>query len=236
MTENLVLIPGLLCDAVIWKHQADTLRARYDIRIPDLRRHSSIEDMAESVLAQTPARFSLAGHSMGARVAMEITRMAPERVDRLALLDTGIHPPREGEAARRQVLVDLGAGQGMRALADAWLPPMVAAGAFDRDPALRDELYAMVERMNSDIHRAQIAALLTRPDAGVGLAQICCPVLIGVGEADVWSPPQQHLEILEAVPHAAYVVFEGSGHMAPLEAPAAVTEALTDWMQTPLAR
>ena len=121
MAETLVLIPGLLCDAIIWKHQVAALGERYDILIPDLTRFASIEAMAASVLNKTSAQLSVAGHSMGARVAMEMARMAPERVERLALLDTGIHPMRAGEPEKRAHLVELGQREGMRAAADAWL-------------------------------------------------------------------------------------------------------------------
>jgi pimeloyl-ACP methyl ester carboxylesterase len=236
LAETLVLIPGLLCDAIIWKHQVAALGERYDILIPDLTRFASIEAMAASVLNKTSAQLSVAGHSMGARVAMEMARMAPERVERLALLDTGIHPMRAGEPEKRAHLVELGQREGMRAAADAWLPPMVAPGALDADPSLRSDLYAMVERMNPAIHQAQITALLTRPDARQVLPLLRCPVLVGVGELDAWSPPAQHLDIVDVVPQATYVVFAGSGHMAPLEAPEAVSQALSEWMLTPLSK
>jgi pimeloyl-ACP methyl ester carboxylesterase len=202
--------------------------------IPDLRHLDSIGAMARHVLAEAPASFSLAGHSMGARVALEMARLEGGRVERLALLDTGIHPVQPGEAQRRQVLIDLGETQGMAALADAWLPPMVEEGRFDRDPSLRMTLRAMVERMTPAVHRNHITALLGRPDPRPGLATIRCPVLVGVGRYDRWSPPSQHEDIVAALPGSPrFVIFEGSGHMAPLEAPEAVTQALLDWMATP---
>ncbi|MEG3168013.1 alpha/beta hydrolase [Sphingomonas sp. LB3N6] len=235
MTETLVLLPGLLCDSVIWKHQVEALGATYDVRIADLTGYSSITDMAASVLQAMPPMISVAGHSMGARVAMEMVRLDPTRIARLALLDTGIHPMRGSEVERRHALVELGAREGMRAVALAWLPPMVAKGAFDADPSLQDDLFAMVERMTPAIHRGQIEALLRRPDPRAILPGIRCPVLVGVGELDAWSPPEQHREITNAIAHAQYVVFAGSGHMAPLEAPEQVSRALAAWMEMPVA-
>ncbi len=230
MREALFLLPGLLCDAVVWRHQQRALGQRYGIHIPDFRALSSIGAMTDAVLAEAPGRFSVAGHSMGARVALEVAHRAPDRVARLALLDTGIHPVRAGEAEQRRVLTDLSARDGMRALADIWLPPMVREGRLATDPHLRDELYAMVERMTPVVHRNQIQALLDRPDGSVALATIRCPLLVGVGREDRWSPPEQHAAIAAAVPGARYVVFEESGHMAPMEAPEAVTDALSTWM------
>ena len=231
--ETVYLIPGLLCDAVVWADQAAALSPDYDTRIPDLTRHASIAAMAADILSGAPARFSVAGHSMGARVALEIVAQASTRVDRIALLDTGVHPATPDEPSRRQALVDVGARSGMRALADVWLPPMVRNGALDADPALRDRLNAMVERMTPEIHRGQIAALLGRPDARGLLGSITVPVLIGVGDQDRWSPPAQHEAIAAAIPHARYVVFPDSGHMSPMEAPSAVTAALRQWLREP---
>jgi pimeloyl-ACP methyl ester carboxylesterase len=220
----------------VWAHQAEALGHRYEVMIPDLRHFDSIEAMARHVLAEAPARFSLVGHSMGARVALEVARLDGERVERLALLDTGIHPVQPGEAQRRQALIDLGERQGMAALADAWLPPMVKEGRLDRDPSLRMTLCAMVERMTPAVHRNHITALLGRPDPRPGLAMIRCPVLVGVGRYDRWSPPSQHEDMIAALPgDPRFVIFEESGHMAPLEAPEAVSQALLDWMATPTA-
>ncbi|MFZ2996058.1 alpha/beta fold hydrolase [Sphingobium sp.] len=235
MRETVYLVPGLLCDAIVWEHQQASLSALYDVQIPDLTRQSSIADMADAILADAPPRFSIAGHSMGARVALAVIAKAPDRVERIALLDTGVTPPSAEEPAKRQVLLDVSAQEGMRALAVRWLPPMVRDGALDADPQLRANLYAMVERMSPQIHRQQIAALLGRPDVSGQLAAIVCPTLIGVGEQDRWSPPAQHEEIAAAIPHARYVVFPDSGHMAPMETPHAVTTALEQWMREPVA-
>lgn len=235
MRETIYLVPGLLCDAIIWEHQRVALAVDHDVVVPDLTRQSSISQMAIDILADAPPRFSIAGHSMGARVALEVIAQAPERINRIALLDTGVHPATTDEPDRRQELLDISARSGMRALADRWLPPMVKEGALHADPALREKLYAMVERMSPQIHRAQIAALLGRPDARAQLHDITCPVLIGVGEQDRWSPPEQHEAIAAAIPQARYVVFPDSGHMAPMEAPEAVTNAMQLWLSDPIA-
>ena len=229
--ETVFLVPGLLCDATVWTHQIAALGERYDVRVPNLTEANAIDAMVDLVLADAPPRFSIAGHSMGARVALRLIERVPDRVDRLALLDTGVHPAATDEAGKRQALLDVSATLGMRALADRWLPPMVRDGALDRDPALRAALYAMVGRMSPAIHRNQIAALLGRPDATPGLAAIACPVLVGVGAEDRWSPPEQHAAIAQAIPGARYAVFPDSGHMAPMESPAAVTAALDAWMR-----
>lgn len=228
--ETVILVPGLLCDAVVWEHQTAALSEHCDVIIPELTQQDSMAAMAEHVLSIAPERFAIAGHSMGARVALEVWRQAPERVTRLALLDTGVHPASAEELPKRQAMLAISAEQGMTALADAWLPPMVKPGLLESDTALRARLYAMVERMTPAIHRQQITALVNRPDAAPLLPQIACPVLIGVGELDRWSPPEQHEPMAAAIPNARMVVFEGAGHMAPMETPEAVSTALVEWM------
>lgn len=231
--RTVVLIPGLLCDATVWHHQIETLGPAFDVVVPDLTGATSIATMTAIVLALASPRLAIAGHSLGARVALEAWRLAPHRVERLALLDTGTAPVAPGEAARRAQLLEISRNHGMRALADIWLPPMVAPGRLEAEPALREAMVAMVERMSPAIHRRQIGALLDRPDATPLLQKIRCPVLVGVGELDAWSPPAQHEAMVRAIPEATYVVFERSGHMAPMEAPDAVTAALRDWLSLP---
>lgn len=233
--RTLYLLPGLLCDSAIWAHQSVALEQDYRVRVPDYTAFDSLGDMAQSVLDAAPERFALAGHSMGGRVALEVFRRAPQRIERLALLDTGTHPRRAGEAEKRRELVDLADRAGMAALAGRWLPPMVHPDR-SADPSLMEGLRAMVQRMSPDIFRRQVAALLGRPDATSLLAHIRCPTLIGVGRQDRWSPPAQHEPIAAAVPQAHYLIFEGSGHMAPVEAPQGVTRALRDWMLQPADR
>ncbi|WP_126936882.1 alpha/beta fold hydrolase, partial [Xanthomonas vesicatoria] len=164
------------------------------------------------------------------RVALGIMRQAPERVTRLALLDTGIAPRRDGEREERQALVDLAQTQGMQALARAWLPPMVHPARI-ADAGLMQDLSAMVQRQTAQSFAGQVNALLERPDAAPVLAQIRCPTLLGVGRQDAWSPLARHQDMARQMPQARLAVFEDCGHMAPVEAPAAVTAALRDWLQ-----
>ncbi|MDE2351242.1 MAG: alpha/beta fold hydrolase [Alphaproteobacteria bacterium] len=225
----LCLVPGLLCDAHVWGPQLAAFDGAYDIQIPELFAFRSIEAMAGHLLAQMPARFALCGHSMGGRVALEVIRRAPERIERLALLDTGTHPALADERAKRMGLVELARSKGMAALADVWLPPMVHPG-LARDGALMRGLREMVGRMTPDIFDNQQTALLTRPDARPVLDTIRCPTLVGVGRQDGWSPPARHQEIAAAIAGATLAIFEDCGHMATLEAPDAVNAAFRAWL------
>lgn len=226
----LYLIPGLLCDRSIWKQQVEALEPLGEISIPDLRGIDRIPTMAQRVLDRAPAKFSLAGHSLGGRVALEIVRQAPERIERLALLDTGVLPVRSGEAERRHALVDLAERSGMRALGQEWLPPMLhPERRNDRD--LVEPLLAMIERQAVASFKAQVEALLQRPNARRVLESIQCPTLVLCGRQDGWSPLSQHEEIAAAIAGARLVVVEDSGHMSTVERPEAVSDALRAWLQ-----
>lgn len=228
----LYLLPGLLCDATVWARQSRALASMYEVVVPSFRGLDSIAAMARSVLRKAPSRFSLAGHSMGARVALEISRTAGHRLDRLALFNTGLHPARPGESAARQALVDLAHTSGMRALAACWLPPMVAPNrATDR--ALMAPLEAMVERHTPADFERQVRALLHRPDARESLSLINCPTTVAVGRLDGWSPIPQHEAIVAQIADAELEIIEDSGHMSPVEQPQAVLDVLERWLERP---
>jgi pimeloyl-ACP methyl ester carboxylesterase len=227
-SERLILTAGLLCDATIWNPVAERLGDPDPVTIRSFDGFSSITTMARALLADAPERFALAGHSMGARIALEVVRLAPERVTRLALLNTGVHPTRPDEAEKRGRLVALAREQGMAALADVWLPPMMGSGIDDA--ALMVELRAMVERQTPESFAGQIAALLDRPDAESVLASVAVPTLLIAATADQWSPIAQHEAMRALLPSAQLVVVQGAGHMAPVEAPDAVAIAFEEWL------
>ncbi len=230
---SVVLISGLLCDGEIWAEQERALSARYDVLTLGFMRFSTIEAMAEEVLRVAPPRFSVAGHSMGGRVALEIVRRAPERVQGLALIDTGFSSARPGEETGRYALVTLAEEQGMTALAAAWLPPMVSARRTS-DCELIQRLTRMVERADFDLFRGQIHALLKRPNAEPMLGAIDCPTCVIVGRDDSWSPVEQHRAMAAQIPAATLDIIEDCGHMSLVEQPKVINFILMSWMERPM--
>jgi pimeloyl-ACP methyl ester carboxylesterase len=225
----LILVPGLLCDELVWHHQVAAFEASHRVVVPMLDELDSIPAMAARLLADAPASFALAGHSLGGRIALEVLRQAPARVAALALLDTGVHPCSPDEPQRRQVLLDLAAAQGMRAVAKAWLPPMVhPAGRVNQ--SFMQPLEAMVERRTPASFLNQIKALIERPDATSVLASIRCPTVVICGREDEWSPLAQHVAIAAGIAGARLAVIEDAGHMAPYERPESVTAELRRWL------
>jgi pimeloyl-ACP methyl ester carboxylesterase len=226
---TILLLPGLLCDASVWTAQVEALRPHALVLVADFSEHDSLEAMARSALAMVEGPIIAIGHSMGARVCMEMVHLAPERIVKLALIDTGVDSRREGEEAKRQVLVDLAYAEGMGALADRWLPPMVHSDRAE-DRALLGPLKKMVMRATPEQHQRQIRALLNRPNLMPRLTGIACPTLVMVGRQDRWSPLAQHEEMAARIPHAELVVIEDSGHMTLLEQPEQVSNALLRWL------
>lgn len=232
-----MLLPGLMCDAAVWAPQVESLQANCVIPAWGLR--DSLSAMAQQVLAEAPTeRFHLAGHSMGGRVALEVMRLAPQRVERLALLDTGTHPLAAGEAgekerAGRLALLKMAQEQGMRAMGRQWARGMVHPSQLDTP--LFDAILDMIERSNPAQFAAQINALLTRPDAAPLLPTIQCPTLVLCGRDDAWSPPAQHEAMQALIPGATLSIIEHCGHMCTMEQPQAVNAAMAAWLAAPRA-
>ena len=227
MKPTLVLVPGLLCDSLVWKHQLAAFADTHELLVPELSNHTSLEAMASAVLAAAPSQFALAGHSLGGRIALEVVRQAPERVTHLALMDTGVGPPSPHERESRLELVVLGETSGLAAVAERWLPPMLHP-ARRQEPAFTAPLEAMVTGRSAASFRRQQEALLARPDARPVLGKVRCPTLVLTGREDEWSPPSQHEAIAAAIAGAQLVIVPEAGHFAPLEQPEPVTQALRE--------
>jgi pimeloyl-ACP methyl ester carboxylesterase len=227
--QPLVVLCGLLCDETIWADIPGRLASVADIHIMSFAGFSSLAGMADRVLAAAPPRFALAGHSMGGRVALEVWRQQPERVSSLALLNTGVHPPRESEFDSRSLLVRLAREHGMAALADHWLPPMMGASQ-DRIAQVMPALQAMVRRSTVESFAGQMNALLQRPDARPLLPSITVPTLLLSGTNDTWSSLSRHADMQRSVSGSRLVEIAGAGHMSPIERPDAVARAFKSWL------
>jgi len=232
--STLLLLPGLLCDRAVFEPMVPTLEARARCVVAEYAGEASIEAMAAKALADAPPRFALLGHSMGGRVALEVIRRAPERVERLALLDTGYQPLAAGEAgerekAQRLALLDIARREGMRAMGLRWVRPMVHPLRLG-DRELIDAIVAMIERRTPEQFAAQIDALLARPDATDLLTHIGCPALVLCGRDDAWSTLERHVELHARIAGSRLAVIERCGHMTPMEQPADVATAVVEWL------
>jgi pimeloyl-ACP methyl ester carboxylesterase len=226
----LVLLPGTLLDAELFEQQVAHLADVADITVGDLTRDDSIAGMAGTVLAAAPSCFALAGLSLGGIVAFEIMRRAPERVDRLALLDTNPAPPRPDQLAAWAELGELAEAGRLDQVVERLLPGLFRSGWRDDERKVAS-VRAMAARVGPQAYVRQRRALAGRADSRPALAAIACPTLVLVGRDDVLTPPALHEEMAAAIPHAKLLVIEHCGHLSPLEQPRAVTSALRAWMQ-----
>jgi pimeloyl-ACP methyl ester carboxylesterase len=236
-TEPLVLLPGLMCDSGVWSPLFADLPPSQITQVVDYGLVSSLTAMAQLALDRAPERFALAGHSMGGRVALEVVRMAPERVTRLALLDTGYlaRPAGEAgeqEASKRQALLQVARTQGVANMAHTWVQGMVHPDRL-RDTALITSIVDMFSRKSPEVFACQIAALLERPDATDVLRNLAVPTLVLCGMQDAWSTPAQHAEMRALASHATLELVQAAGHMAPMEQSQDVARSLVRWLGQP---
>lgn len=237
---DLFLLPGIVCDRAVWARVLPALPPAVRCHIPDYGAADTITAMAQGVLADAPATFSLAAHSMGTRVALEIVRIAPQRVERLALLAGAYKPlpagaPGQLEVEKRYHLLDLARREGMRAMAREWVRGMVHPERLT-DAVLIEEIEAMIEQKTPEILAAQIKALLDRPDAGPVLAALPVPLWLIAARQDAWSPLSQQEEMAALARSAQLRIIEQCGHMSPMEQPEQVASALREWLASDLER
>lgn len=229
MADPLLLIPGMMCDARIFLPQISEFSFERPVLIACLAGCETIEDMAAQVLKTAPPKFALAGLSMGAMVAMEIARMAPKRVMRLALMDTNSQAETPAVAASREPdIVKVLAGRLPEVMVDMMRPQYLAAGPT-REPILR-LFQEMALTMGEGDFVRHSRALQRRPDQQKTLRKISCPTLVLCGEEDTLTPPKRHEFMADLIPNSTLKIIESAGHLPTLEAPLATNEALQEWL------
>lgn len=223
----LLFLPGMMCDARLFAPQIAALSGGRMVACMDISRHDTVAALAKAVLRDAPPRFALAGLSMGGIVAMEVLRQAPERVERLALLDTNplaelpeVQVARAAQTARAEG-GDLGA-----MMADTFVPRYLARP----NPEIAGICNAMALDLGPQVFVRQSLALRERPDQCATLARFDGPALILCGAEDALCPLARHDLMHGLMPHAAYQVIGGAGHLPTLETPDIVTEALRQWL------
>ena len=231
MSEPLpmVLIPGLLCTARLYAEQIPVLWRFGPVMIADHRRDDTAAAIAARILAAAPPRFALAGLSMGGYLALEVMRQAPDRVARLALLDTNARGDTPEISERRRRQIELAQNGRLGEIVDQQLPLFVHR---DRrgDTSLIEIVRVMAEETGVEAFVRQQRALIGRADLRSHLAAIRCPTLVLVGDGDELTPPTLAKEIAGSITGARLVVVPASGHLSTLEQPVAVNTALVEWM------
>lgn len=230
-STNLVLLPGMLCDALMWSHQFRSFSGEIQVQVGDIGVADSVQEIARDVLSEAPPTFALAGLSMGGIVALEMWRQAPERIERLALLDTNYRADTgERKLLRDRQIRQVEEGQLRQILRDE-LKPNYLAIQHRNNTKLLDELLAMGQRLGDQVFIRQSLALRDRPDSTATLATIQCPVLVLCGAQDTLCPETLHREMASQIPRAKLSVIADCGHISTMEAPERVTVELRKWLQ-----
>ncbi len=231
MKTNLILLPGLLCDAALFAPQVGALCDVCEPWVADLTRDDSIPAMARRVLSEAPSGpLAVAGLSMGGYVAQEIMRQAPERVRSLALLDTRSRPDDEEETQRRRLLMKLALSQeGFTPVTTRMLPLLIHPDRVTEQPLVKI-IREMAEGVGVAAYLRQQTAIIARPDFRPSLAQIGCPTLLVCGRQDVLTPLEFHHEMAAIIPNARLEIIEHCGHLSTLERPDEVNALLHEWL------
>jgi pimeloyl-ACP methyl ester carboxylesterase len=227
--QNLVLVPGLLCDAALWDHQIRYLSEMAEIKIAGVTRSETMSGMAEAVLAMAPEKFALAGLSMGGYVSLEIMRQAPERVTKLALLDTSARSDTEEQTRLRHNFMKL-TREGRFEEVISTILSLIVHPDRRQDEQLFNNIKQMNRRVGPDIFLRQQAAIIGRSESRNDLSRIRCPTLVLCGRQDALTPLEVHEEMSSRIPKARLAIIEDCGHMSSMERPQAVTALLRDWL------
>ncbi|MCL6713598.1 alpha/beta fold hydrolase [Pseudomonas sp. R2.Fl] len=225
---TLLLLPGLLCDARLWRDQAEDLADLAEISVPDLTLDDSVGAMAARVLAQAPARFALGALSMGGYVAFEILRQAPQRVERLALLSTSARADPPKRAAVRRASLAMAERGRFAGVTRKLLPQLVHASRVDTP--VGEEVMAMAERVGRDAFLRQQRAILERPDSQPLLSTLSMPTVVGVGDDDRMTAPEESRILQTGIAGARLHVFADCGHLPPMEKPRETNDLLRAWL------
>jgi pimeloyl-ACP methyl ester carboxylesterase len=223
-----VLIPGLFCTSHMYADQIPALWQFGPVTIAEHRRHNTMLAIATDILASAPPHFSMLGLSMGGYIALEVMRLAPERITRLALLDTSARPDTPEQTKIRDEQIALARSGGYGKIVYAALPMLL----YRPDNAdLRESIVKMAQDTGADAFVKQQQAIIGRADSRPHLAAIRCPTLVLVGAQDKLIPPDRSQEIAAGIAGARYVTVPECGHISTMEQPAATTEALVSWMR-----
>ena len=229
MSQPLVLLPGLMTDARIWGAQIEALSSDFTLILPSFGLSQSVEEIAQRILPDMPPQFSVVGHSLGAAVAMEMLRRAPDRIRRIAIMSAGCLSEPPAVAAEREArMTRARAGRLDAAMAEEYPPSCLAPGPMD--DAVADFLYSMAEELGTDRYLLQSKAMQRRPDQQRTIRQARIPGLVVAGRQDSLVPPQRQQFLADLMPNATILETE-AGHFPCIETPTEVTLALKTWMQ-----
>ncbi|WP_315735960.1 MULTISPECIES: alpha/beta fold hydrolase [unclassified Bradyrhizobium] len=226
----LVLVPGLISSPRIYAPVIPALWRLGPVMVANHVRDDSMAAIARRILAEAPPRFALAGHSMGGYIAFEIMRQAPERVGRLALINTQARPDTPEASARRRTMITRAKEGDYHGVVDELFSGFVHPSRQD-DPRLRQLVHDMAEEVGVIGFVRQLTAIMSRPDSRPTLTAIRCPTLVLTGDTDNTIPNSLSKEMADGIDGSWLVVLENCGHLPQPEQPEETAQALMEWLR-----
>jgi pimeloyl-ACP methyl ester carboxylesterase len=221
----------MMCDGRLFAPQISALSGRRTLVLATIVAHDTIEMLARDILANAPPRFALAGLSMGGIVAMEVIRLAPERVERLALLDTNPFAELELVRQRREPQIEKVRAGGLRAVMQNELIPNYLAEGHGTQQIV-ELCLDMAVGLGPDVFIRQSRALQKRSDQQATLRAVTVPCLVLCGASDTLCPLERHILMRDLIEGARLEIIEHAGHLPTLENPQQTTAALHRWLET----
>lgn len=219
----------MMCDARLFTPQIAAFSAERPILTFPLTGANTIEALAEGILQNAPPTFALLGLSMGGIVAMEVIRQAPDRVSRLALLDTNpLAETAEKRAARRPQIDTVRSG-GLRDVMRDEMKPNYLVDGPHRSRIL-DLCMEMAETLGPGAFVSQSQALASRPDQQRMLKSVSIPTLVLCGKHDIPCPIERHELMHDLIPNSDLAIIEGAGHLPVAEQPESTNKEIRKWL------
>ncbi|MFU8882931.1 MAG: alpha/beta fold hydrolase [Rhodobacterales bacterium] len=232
MPDPVVLLPGMMCDARLFAPQITDLSRDHAVTVAPITQGERVEEIASALLDVLPAKFALAGLSMGGIVAMELLRRAPERITRIALMDTNpLAETPQSAAAYEPMIIGARAGRLDEVMRGFMKPDFLAPGP--QRLTVLHQVFEMAQDLGPEVLVRQVRALQRRRDQQVALRRCKVPALVMCGAYDRLTPLKRHAFMAELIPYARLEVIEDAGHLPTLEAPEAVTAVLRAWLKQP---
>lgn len=230
--EPIVLLPGMMCDARMYAPQVAALSRVAPVTVAPICFGDTIEEIAQGLLAQLPPRFALAGLSMGGIVAMEMLRRAPDRISRVALMDTNaLAETPQSATVYEPWIIAAKSGRLEDALREMMRPDFLAQGP--QRVAILNQFFDMARDFGPEVFVRQCRALQRRRDLQSALRRCKVPAMVLCGREDGMTPVKRHEFMAQLIPSAQLQIIEGAGHLPTLEQPEQVTQALLQWLQQP---
>ncbi|MPY98575.1 MAG: alpha/beta fold hydrolase [Actinophytocola sp.] len=242
----LVLLHAFPVDARMWDGVREPLAARTRLITPDQRglgrsplpdsdRVPTLDDAARDVIALLDRleldKVVLGGCSMGGYVTMAVLRAAPERVGGIVLMDTKASADTEEASDNRLKMAERVERDGVGWVPDAMLNALLGETTRAERPDVAARVRELIESQSpAGVAWAQ-RAMAMRPDSTETLRRADVPALVVVGEEDSLTRVEEGRGMVDTLPKATLDVIPSAGHLAPVEQPAAVAEAVLGWLR-----